>query len=187
MPPPYVVDASIWIRIGRNHPPDIFISLWQRLDASVAAGDLVSPDEVLHELERGTDDLAEILSTRVGLFLPWTMLRWLPSRRSCKRAQESSMQRPNGGASTRRILTTHTGSPPRLQDLLALLEEKEEGRLRDRTTLEVRVRSAVADVVKKQAECGLTVINDGEQGKVDCRWTRISSGASSARWWRKRA
>src|SRR3990170_1858189 len=69
--------------------------------------------------------------------------------------------------STRRILTTHTGSLPRPKDLLALLEEKEEGRLGDRTTLEARVRSAVADVVKKQAESGLAVINDGEQGRVD--------------------
>lgn len=47
MPPPYVVDASIWIRIGRNHPPDIFVSLWERLDAAIAVGDLISPDEVL--------------------------------------------------------------------------------------------------------------------------------------------
>lgn len=68
---------------------------------------------------------------------------------------------------TRKILTTHTGSLPRPKDLLAMLEEKEEGRLGDRTTLEARVRSAVAEVVKKQAECGLAVINDGEQGKVD--------------------
>jgi 5-methyltetrahydropteroyltriglutamate--homocysteine methyltransferase len=68
---------------------------------------------------------------------------------------------------TRKILTTHTGSLPRPKDLLALLAAKEEGRLGDRTTLDARVRSAVADVVKKQAECGLTVINDGEQGKVD--------------------
>jgi len=48
-----------------------------------------------------------------------------------------------------------------------LLEEKEEGRLHDRAALEARVRAAVAEVVKKQAECGLAIINDGEQGKVD--------------------
>ncbi len=58
------------MRIGRNHPPDIFVTLWQRLDAAIVAGDLVSPEEVLHELERGTDDLAEILGARDGLFLP---------------------------------------------------------------------------------------------------------------------
>jgi len=69
VPPPYVADTSIWIRVGRNHPPDIFVSLWQRFDAAIAAGDLISPDEVLHELERGTDDVAETLSNRGGLFL----------------------------------------------------------------------------------------------------------------------
>ena len=66
-----------------------------------------------------------------------------------------------------RILTTHTGSLPRPRDLLGLLQEKEEGRLRDHAALEICVRTAVAEVVKKQAECGLAVINDGEQGRVD--------------------
>ena len=70
MPAPYVVDASIWIRIWRNHPPDIFVSLWEKLDAAVAAGDLVSPDEVLQELQRGEDTLAEVLRSRTRLFLP---------------------------------------------------------------------------------------------------------------------
>jgi hypothetical protein len=70
VPAPYVVDASIWIRIWRNHPPDIFVSLWEKLDAAIAAGDLVSPDEVLQELQRGVDNLAETLSTRTALFSP---------------------------------------------------------------------------------------------------------------------
>jgi hypothetical protein len=64
------VDASIWIRIGRNHPPDIFVSLWQQLDVAIANGDLVSPDEVFHELERGEDALAQTLRARAGLFVP---------------------------------------------------------------------------------------------------------------------
>ena len=66
--PPYVMDTSIWIRIWRNHPPDIFLNLWQQLDASIAAVQVRSPEEVLHELERGTDDIAEFLSQRDGLF-----------------------------------------------------------------------------------------------------------------------
>ena len=70
MPAPYVVDASIWIRIWRNHPPDIFVSLWEKLDAAIAAGDLVSPDEVLQEIQRGEDTLAEVLSSRSRLFSP---------------------------------------------------------------------------------------------------------------------
>jgi len=68
--PLYVVDASIWIRIGRNHPPDIFKRLWQQLDQAIADGHVRSPEEVLHELEQGTDDLAEMLDARDGLFLP---------------------------------------------------------------------------------------------------------------------
>lgn len=70
MPPPYVVDASAWIDIGRFHPRDIFVTLWHRLDSLIAAGDLISPEDVLRELERGADDLAEYLETKAGLFLP---------------------------------------------------------------------------------------------------------------------
>jgi hypothetical protein len=65
--PPYVIDASTWIRLWRNHPPDIFGHLWEQLDASVAAGEVISPEEALRELERGSDDLAETLAGRSGL------------------------------------------------------------------------------------------------------------------------
>lgn len=67
---PYVIDSSIWIRIGKNHPPDIFVDFWRQLDTSIAAGELCSPEEVLHELERGTDDLPGLLRQRSGLFAP---------------------------------------------------------------------------------------------------------------------
>lgn len=70
MPPPYVLDTSIWIRIWHNHPPGIFVHFWQQLDASIVAGHIRCPEEVMHELERGTDDLAEFLSQREGLFAP---------------------------------------------------------------------------------------------------------------------
>jgi 5-methyltetrahydropteroyltriglutamate--homocysteine methyltransferase len=69
--------------------------------------------------------------------------------------------------STDRILTTHTGSLPRPKDLLRLLQEREEGRLRDDAALAGRTRSAVLDVVKQQRETGLAVVNDGEQGRAD--------------------
>ena len=69
--------------------------------------------------------------------------------------------------STDRILTTHTGSLPRPKDLLALLQEREEGRLRGEAALHDRTRSAVLDIVRRQAETGLSVINDGEQGRAD--------------------
>jgi len=69
--------------------------------------------------------------------------------------------------STDRILTTHTGSLPRPRDLLTLLQEREEGRLHGEAALRDRTRSAVLDIVRKQAEIGLSVINDGEQGRAD--------------------
>jgi 5-methyltetrahydropteroyltriglutamate--homocysteine methyltransferase len=68
---------------------------------------------------------------------------------------------------TDRILTTHTGSLPRPRDLLRLLEEREQGRLTDDRALHDRTRSAVRDAVGKQLETGLSVINDGEQGRAD--------------------
>ena len=70
MPPPYIVDASIWIRVWRTHPPDIYVYVWQRLDEAIQDGSLRSPHEVFRELERGTDDLAQNLRQRGPLFVP---------------------------------------------------------------------------------------------------------------------
>jgi 5-methyltetrahydropteroyltriglutamate--homocysteine methyltransferase len=65
------------------------------------------------------------------------------------------------------ILTTHTGSLPRARDLVAMLRDREEGRAGDEAAFHARVRSAVFDVVRKQAETALSVVNDGEQGRPD--------------------
>src|SRR5215470_5173233 len=67
--------------------------------------------------------------------------------------------------SARRILTTHTGSLPRPQDLLAIITAKEAGESYDREALNASVRSAVNEIVGKQAEAGVDVINDGEMSK----------------------
>jgi 5-methyltetrahydropteroyltriglutamate--homocysteine methyltransferase len=69
--------------------------------------------------------------------------------------------------STDRILTTHTGSLPRPRDLLGLLQDREEGRPGIEAALHARARSAVLDVVTTQTDIGLSVINDGEQGRAD--------------------
>jgi 5-methyltetrahydropteroyltriglutamate--homocysteine methyltransferase len=68
--------------------------------------------------------------------------------------------------STERILTTHTGSLPRPMDLTAALEALDVGTVPDPAVFEARVRHAVTEVVRKQVEAGVDVINDGEQGKV---------------------
>jgi 5-methyltetrahydropteroyltriglutamate--homocysteine methyltransferase len=67
--------------------------------------------------------------------------------------------------STDRFLTTHTGSLPRPDDLIRMMYAKEEGVPVDREALGMRVRAAVAEVVQKQAEAGIDVINDGELSK----------------------
>lgn len=68
--------------------------------------------------------------------------------------------------STERILTTHTGSLPRPADLTNLLEALDAGTAPSPQAFDTRVRSAVADIVRKQAEVGVDILNDGEQGKV---------------------
>jgi len=65
------------------------------------------------------------------------------------------------------IRTTHTGSLPRPDDLLPLLQQADEGRLADRAAFEARVRRAVEEIVQKQRALGIDIVNDGEQGKID--------------------
>jgi 5-methyltetrahydropteroyltriglutamate--homocysteine methyltransferase len=64
-----------------------------------------------------------------------------------------------------RFLTTHTGSLPRPDDLIRAMFAKEEGVAIDRLALAARTRSAVADVVKRQAEAGVDLVSDGELSK----------------------
>src|SRR5262245_25784613 len=68
--------------------------------------------------------------------------------------------------STERILTTHTGSLPRPDDLLTMLYAKEKGELQDQTAFAARARAAVAEVVRKQLDAGVNVVNDGEVGRI---------------------
>jgi 5-methyltetrahydropteroyltriglutamate--homocysteine methyltransferase len=64
-----------------------------------------------------------------------------------------------------RFLTTHAGSLPRPDDLVRMMYAKEEGVPVDPVALGARVRAAVAEVVKRQADAGVDLINDGEISK----------------------
>ena len=64
-----------------------------------------------------------------------------------------------------RFLTTHTGSLPRPDDLIRMMYAKEEGVPVDPAALNARVRAAVAEVVKKQTDAGVDLVNDGEMSK----------------------
>jgi 5-methyltetrahydropteroyltriglutamate--homocysteine methyltransferase len=69
--------------------------------------------------------------------------------------------------SSDRILTTHTGSLPRTAKVVELLLAEQQKPGARRAELQAAVREAVAAVVRKQIECGLDIINDGEQGRTD--------------------
>jgi 5-methyltetrahydropteroyltriglutamate--homocysteine methyltransferase len=65
-----------------------------------------------------------------------------------------------------RILTTHVGSLPRNDVLTELLIRREAGENIDPKTMAGELDRAVAEVVAKQAECGIDIGNDGEQQRV---------------------
>ena len=68
--------------------------------------------------------------------------------------------------STDRILTTHVGSLARPKDLLEMMDAKLRSKPYDNESYSRRVRSAVTEVVRKQVECGVDIVTDGEQGKA---------------------
>jgi 5-methyltetrahydropteroyltriglutamate--homocysteine methyltransferase len=66
---------------------------------------------------------------------------------------------------TNRILTTHTGSLPRRSDLAEMLEARARGETIDEDRFARRVADEVRNVVGKQAQAGLDIVNDGETSK----------------------
>jgi 5-methyltetrahydropteroyltriglutamate--homocysteine methyltransferase len=64
-----------------------------------------------------------------------------------------------------RIRTTHIGSLPRPHDLLDLMKAKYTGTPYDQARLDAVIASSVADCVRRQAECGIDIVSDGEFSK----------------------
>ena len=69
--------------------------------------------------------------------------------------------------SSDRILTTHVGSLARPKDILEMLKAKAAGGPFDAAAFGRRVRGAVEECVRKQVECGIDSVNDGELGKTN--------------------
>jgi 5-methyltetrahydropteroyltriglutamate--homocysteine methyltransferase len=65
-----------------------------------------------------------------------------------------------------RILATHTGSLIRPPELLAFLAAKERGQDYDELGYQQTLRDAVNDVVSRQVQAGIDVVDDGEMGKA---------------------
>jgi len=68
--------------------------------------------------------------------------------------------------STDRILCTHVGSLPRPQAVVDMLAQREAGEPIDEDAFYLRMRDAVAEVVRRQRAVGVDVVSDGEQAKV---------------------
>jgi 5-methyltetrahydropteroyltriglutamate--homocysteine methyltransferase len=65
-----------------------------------------------------------------------------------------------------RILTTHVGSLPRPQDVVDVLFAQDRGEPIDEAQFEKVVGNAVKEVVRKQVEAGVDIIDDGEMSKI---------------------
>jgi 5-methyltetrahydropteroyltriglutamate--homocysteine methyltransferase len=66
---------------------------------------------------------------------------------------------------TDHIQTTHIGSLPRPHNLLDLLKAKYAGQPYDERELNSVLQRAVADCVRRQVECGIEIVTDGEFSK----------------------
>jgi 5-methyltetrahydropteroyltriglutamate--homocysteine methyltransferase len=64
-----------------------------------------------------------------------------------------------------RIQTTHIGSLPRPHDVLDLLKAKFAGQPYDPTVLDATIAKAVKESVRRQVECGIDIVTDGEFSK----------------------
>ncbi len=78
--------------------------------------------------------------------------------------------------STDRILTSHAGSLPRPDDLIAVNAQREAGKV-DEGAFQKKLTQSVADVVKRQVEAGIAVPGDGEYGKS------MGSAINYRSWW----
>jgi 5-methyltetrahydropteroyltriglutamate--homocysteine methyltransferase len=67
--------------------------------------------------------------------------------------------------STSRILTTHVGSLARPARLLDFARARQNGEAVDERGYHECLRSSVAEVVKRQAQAGIDIVDDGEYGK----------------------
>lgn len=64
------------------------------------------------------------------------------------------------------IKTTHVGSLPRSQELVPVLLARDKGEEYDEAEFDRLVQNAVDEAVKSQVEAGISVVSDGELGKV---------------------
>ncbi|MFI9811396.1 DUF4411 family protein [Saccharothrix variisporea] len=67
----YSFDTSAFIKGRRDLlPPDVFATLWTRIEQSIASGMIRSSDEVRREIVKRDDAIKEWAAAQSGLFVP---------------------------------------------------------------------------------------------------------------------
>ena len=66
---------------------------------------------------------------------------------------------------SRKFSTTHVGSLPRPADLIKIMFAREDGVPLDPSAVEAKIDESVRDVVKRQVDAGVDIVNDGELSK----------------------
>lgn len=64
----YVIDTSSLINLNRYNPMDVYPSVWKKLEDLIKAGRLISPKEVLFEIQEGDDELLDWAKEQDSLF-----------------------------------------------------------------------------------------------------------------------
>ena len=96
-----------------------------------------------------------------------TMIRGGFGPRDGPQVDTAGGDRSHMKCSKERILTTHTGSLPRTAKVVELLLAEQKNPGARKAELDAAVREVIARVVQKQIECGIDIVNDGEQGRTD--------------------
>ena len=68
--------------------------------------------------------------------------------------------------SSDRILTTHTGSLPLPAPVRQALAAKRRGETYDQAVIDATLTTAIGDVVRRQIEVGIDIVDDGELSKT---------------------
>jgi hypothetical protein len=67
----YCVDTSGWLDGWQRHyPPDVFPTLWTKLDGLVVSGEIISSEEVYVEIKRKADELHDWIQARKQMLVP---------------------------------------------------------------------------------------------------------------------
>jgi Domain of unknown function (DUF4411) len=69
----YCVDTSGWLDgWERHYPPDVFPTLWNKLDELIDKGEIISSEEVYVELQKKADELHDWVKDRKRMLVPLT-------------------------------------------------------------------------------------------------------------------